>query len=409
MQIKAVTVNANNTTAVKSIQRNNTVAQANNNMFAPQCKVTISKEGKKLSSQQAQKPQRSSQSTAAQRMLLRQCEENDQSEKTIDEYREQLKDIENQITSLNKAYGKEATRDIIDKEQKIRRAMRNQKQTQLEENQRCTKEVQELAAMQSMKSLDDIDGRNRELWTLLKTLEEADKAEEEREGSDAEDNSDSAAPEAENSAGDTIHNSATQFAAASMRRVMNADEGIGWLEDEGYRLVNIANTITNDILTAVGNATAALDNENYTNDMRAKLVDGLQSELERNYKYVERNRNNGMHMLQTMRDYGIQRIADNPLAGMQEAKDSMMMSAVNAVLGEAIQSHFNAESKELADEVKKLLDERNSVDRTQEKKEEEEKAEKAEDSKELTNTETQTKEEEDEQAETLEERIQMQE
>ena len=162
--------------------------------------------------------------------------------------------------------------------------------------------------------------------------------------------------------------------------------------------------------------------------MKAELVDHLQEEAAlsggsvRSYGSVAWYRNNGLHILQEARDYKIQRIADNPLAGLQETKDSMMISAAGAVLGESRQSYLDKTSKKLQDEVEKLIDERNSLDRTQEEKEEEEKEEKeekeqkleekektenVEDTKGLADTESKTEEEEDGPAEALEELIQM--
>ena len=422
MQIKAITVNTANTTAVQNGQRNGTPVKAGNNMFTPHYKVTISKEGKRLSRQQAEKPQGGTQDAAVRRMKLRQIEESEQNEKIADRYHEQLKDIEKQILSLNRSYKTEADRETIEKEQIILRGMREQKQAQLEENQRRAQEARELAAMQSAKNQEDIDNNNRKLWTLLKTLEEAEKAEEEQEGGVAEDDSGSGTSEAGNSVSDTIQNSAAQFTAASMRRDQNVQEGLEWLSDLGHEYVDFANTITNNILKEGEKVRAALDAEDYTDDMKAELVDHLQEEAVlsggdvHSYGSVAWFRNNGLHILQEARDYKIQRIADNPLAGLQETKHSMMMSAADAVLGESRQSYLDDASKELEEEVEKLIDKRNSLDRTQEEKEEEgkeqkieeiERTENVEDTKEPVDTELKTEEEEDGPAEALEELIQI--
>ena len=418
MQIRAITVNTAITTVVQNSQKNSTPTQAGNNMFTPQCRVTISKEGKRLSSQHADQPQGNIQDTAVQRMKLRQIEESEQNEKITDEYHERLKDIEKQISSLNKSFKTEVDRETIEKEQLILRSMREQKQAQLEENQRRAQEARELAAMQSAKNQEDIDKNNRKLWTLLKTLEEAEKAEEEQEGGTAEDDSGSGTSEVGNSVGDTIQNSAAQFTAASMRRDQNVQGELEWLSDLGHEYVDFANTITNNILKESEKVRAALDADDYTDEMKAELVDHLQEEATRSggsaqsYGSVAWYRNNGLHILREVRDYKIQRIADNPLAGLQETKDSMMMSAADAVLGESRQSYLDETSKELKDEVEKLIDKRNDVDRTQEENEEEEKEEKIEekiekvnDPKELTDTESKTNVEEDGPAEALEERI----
>ena len=195
MQIKAITINAANLTTVQNNQSNSTPVQINNTMFTPQYKVTISEEGKRLSSQQTEQSQESVKEAAVRKRMLRQDEESEQNEKIIEGYRGQLRDIQKQITSINRSFSKETNREIIEDELEVIMDIRKQKQAQLEENQRRAKEARELA-MQSSKYQEDIDGNNRKLWTLLKTLEEAEKAEEEREGVYAEDNSGSDTPEA---------------------------------------------------------------------------------------------------------------------------------------------------------------------------------------------------------------------
>ena len=391
MQIRAITVNAVNTTA-QNVQRNGIPAQTGNNMFTSQCKVTISKEGKRLSRQQTEQPQGNAQDAAVKRIMLRRNEESEQSKKITDGYREQLQDIEKYISSLNGSFKTKADQETIEKEQEVLRALREQKQAQLEENQRRAEEARELAEMYSAKYQDKIDGNNRKLWTLLKTLEEAEKAEEERKGDAKEVDSAGGASEAGNSVGDTIQNSATQFAVASMGRDLYVDGKFEILSDEGHQLVDFANTITQNILEAGEKVRAALDDENYSDDMLAEMMGHFQVQAALSYRSVEENRSYGLHILQEVRDYKIKRIADNPLAGLQETKESMMMSAADAVLGEARQSRLEETSKELEDQVKKLIDERNSVDNTQEEEE------KIKDSKELP-TDMETEKEEEEQAE----------
>ena len=395
MQIRAITVNAINTTAAQNVQRNGSPTQTGNSMFAPQCRVTISKEGKRLSRQQTEQPQGNAQDAAVKRIMLRRNEESEQSEKITDGYREQLQDIEKYISSLNGSFKTKADQETIEKEQEVLRALREQKQAQMEENQRRAEEARELAEMYSAKYQDKIDGNNRKLWTLLKILEEAEKAEKEREGGAKEEDSASGMSEAGNSVGDTIQNSAAQFVTASMGRDLYVDGKFEVLSGEGHQLVDFANTITKNILEAGEKVRAALDDENCPDDILDGMMDHFREQASLSYRSVEDNRSYGLHILQEVRDYKIKRIADNPLAGLQETKESMMMSAADAVLGEARQSRLEETSKELEDQVKKLIDERNSVDNTQEEEEEEEKIK---DSKELP-TDMETEKEEEEQAE----------
>lgn len=410
MQIRAITVNAANTMSVKNAQANSAPTQASNNMLTPHYKVTISKEGKKLSRQQDEQSQGSTKDAAVQRMMLRQIEASERSEKTVNEYHEQLSDIEKRISSLNGSFKAEADKDTIQDELDIIRNMREQKQTQLEENQNRAQQARELAAMQTAKYQEDIDGNNRKLWTLLKTLEEAEKAEKERAGDVTEGESVSGTPAAESSVADTIQNSASQFAVNSMKRDLYVLDKLGEFEDEGHRLVDFANEITGNILKESEKLRAAIDDERYTDEMKAEMVNHFKEQATRSYPDVKKYRKSGLHILQEARDDRVKRLADNPLGGMQETKDSMMMSAVDAVLGEARQSHLDKASKELEEQVQKLIDERNSLERIQEeevaeKEEKEEKEEKIEDSKELTDIESRAEKEEDEQAEILEKLI----
>lgn len=407
MQIRAITVNAANTMSAQNVQANSAPAQANNNMLTPHYKVTISKEGKKLSRQQDEQSQGSTKDAAVQRMMLRQIEASERSEKTVNEYHEQLSDIEKRISSLNGSFKAEADKDTIQDELDIIRYMREQKQTQLEENQKRAQQARELAAMQTAKYQDDIDGNNRKLWTLLKTLEEAEKAEEERAGNITEDESAGSTPAAESSVGDMIQNSASQFAVNSMKRDLYVHDKLEEFEDEGHRLVDFANEITGNILKESEKLRTAIDDERYTDEMKAEMVNHFKEQATPSYDIVKKYRKSGLHILQEARDDRVKRLADNPLGGMQETKDSMMMSAADAVLGEARQSRLDEASKELEEQVQKLIDERNSLERTQEEKEEEaeEKEEKIEDLKDLTDTEPGTEKEEDEKADILEELI----
>ncbi len=215
MQIKTITVNAAGLDyfgAERNIQGKKQQASPADNAFGTQCRVTISQEGRRLSDQQTEKKEQSGQSAQSARMereLFRRQEEAEQNKHSAEGYREQLEKIEKEMESLNHTYKAEADMDIIEKEQEVLRAMREQKQTQMEENQKRAREAQQMA-MQSAKYQEEIDGNNRDILTLLKSLEEAEKTEEQECGEVSID-SGSGASGAEYSAGNTIRNSAAQF------------------------------------------------------------------------------------------------------------------------------------------------------------------------------------------------------
>ena len=64
-------------------------------------------------------------------------------------------------------------------------------------------------------------------------------------------------------------------------------------------------------------------------------------------------------------------ISNNPLQGIEETKNSMIQSAVDAAFNQATQGKLDETSKELEDTVKELIDERNDVDHVDEDKKEE--------------------------------------
>ena len=105
MQVKAITVNAAGLAAERGIQRNgvsgvNQVKTETNNMFGPECRVTISQKGRSLSRQQtvqAETDAGNSQSVRGERKLLRQQEQMRLSKEIRDSCRENLNEIEKQI------------------------------------------------------------------------------------------------------------------------------------------------------------------------------------------------------------------------------------------------------------------------------------------------------------------------
>lgn len=377
MQIKTITVNAVGLDyfgAERNIQGKKQQASPADNAFGPQCRVTISQEGRRLSDQQTEKKEQSGQSAQSARMereLFRRQEEAEQNKHSAEGYREQLEKIEKEMESLNHTYKAEADMDIIEKEQEVLRAMREQKQTQMEENQKRAREAQQMA-MQSAKYQEEIDGNNRDILTLLKSLEEAEKTEEQECGEVSID-SGSGASGAEYSAGNTIRNSAAQFMTSSLERELGVGEMLDGLSDRGHQLVDAADSITRNVIKESRDIRAALDDEAFTDDERAELMESFQERVGAAYLDAKLSRTHGLHVLQTARDYKIQRLADDPNRGMQETKRSMMLSAADAVIGEAVQGRLEEASQELKDQVEELIDERNDVDRIHQDKEEQEK------------------------------------
>lgn len=402
MQIRSITVNAAGLAAGTDMQGNspmvNQVSHAasqiqagGRNSFGPGCRVSISQEGKDLSRQQA--AEKSAQGTASvkeERMLLRKQEEAQRSKEIREGYREKLNEIDKTISDLNASYPlpkKRKAEDVkdpydakmMDEAMKnrldLREAMQDQKDFQAQESQRLAKEAQQLA-MQSAKYKQEVDDNNRDLLTLLKTVEEAEKAEEERENGGGQEGISSISTSAsgtQDPVGGMLEASAAQFMASAVNQEWNVEQLLAGFKGDGNWFLDTADSITRNILQKTDGIRAALDDEAVTDEQLAEMMESLQDGLADNYENVENYRGWGLQVLRLAREDKIQHLADDPLKGMQDTKKSVHQAVVDAALGEARQSGLDKASQEIADEVKKLIDERNDVDRAPQEKEEDEK------------------------------------
>ncbi|MDE7353630.1 MAG: hypothetical protein K2O06_11350 [Acetatifactor sp.] len=392
MQIRAITVNAAGMMAAeKGIQGNafpgvNQAQIKSNNMFGPECRVTISQEGRKRGRQQTDQAGvdgqsvQNAQSAKKERMLFRQLDEAELAKKVREGYRERLNEIDKQITDYNTSYDKTEMSKVvynaslmektIDEQLKLRTAMQDQKRYLMEESQRRVREAQQLA-MQSAQYKEEIDENNRDLLTLLKTMEEAEKAEENQEngGVKADGNGNDAA-NAGNSVSNIIENSADQFIASSINRERMVEEMLTGVEESGRWFLEKADYITRNVLQKSSDIRAALDDPSFTDGQIAEMMQSFQEEMALNYEDVKDFRGFGLQVLRETKEDKLKYMADDPMKGMLQTKKSMMRSAADAVIGEARQSSLDKASQELADEVKKLIDERNDVNRILQDKEE---------------------------------------
>lgn len=391
MQVKAITVNAAGLAAERGIQRNgvsgvNQVKTETNNMFGPECRVTISQKGRSLSRQQtvqAETDAGNSQSVRGERKLLRQQEQMRLSKEIRDSCRENLNEIEKQIEGYNTSYtgfdrsnvssaNLAMINETVEEREKLKAALEDQKQLQAEESQRLAAEARQMA-MKSAGYQDEIDNNNRELATLLKTMEEAEKAEEQREGGEGlEAGGDAGASPAGNSVGDVIKNSTAHFMSSSMNREWRVEEMMDNLEASGSWYVDTADSITRSVLQKCADIKAALDDpEAFTDEQITEMMEDFQSGIGKSLEDVRDFRSFGLEVLRDTRDIRLQHMANSPLRDLQRTKDGMAQSAAAAALGEARQGRLDEASQALAEEVKDLIDQRNDVDRTPTEDEEE--------------------------------------
>lgn len=400
MQIKAITVNAAGMMTVgKGILEKGNQMQSEGSIFGPECKVTISREGRNLSNLQTAQSGagvRNVQSVREERALLRQQDEADLAMEIREGYREELNEIDEKIKALNASYAsweeemkideeynssknqdaiKKAMKETVKELKSLREAMQEQKDFQTEEAKRRMMEVRQMAMRQSVRCNEEIDENNRDLVTLLRTIEESEKAEDGPKSEGKESGSDSSG--AGSSGSDAIRNSVMQFTMSSADREKGVEEMLESAGESGRFYFDVADAITQSVLQKTEDIRAVLDNGANTDEQIEEMMLKFREEMKSNYRDVKYSRSFGMDVLRNVRNARIQHAGNDPLGGVSEAKKSMMLSASDAALGEARQSALNKTSGKLAEEVQKLIDERNDIDKTsEEKKKEEEEREK---------------------------------
>lgn len=309
---------------------------------------------------------------------------------------------ERKAVDLSKAYYKipknymddEDIAQTVGKQLDVLRGIRSQKDLQKAQNERLAKEAQQMA-MRFAEYQEDVDENNRDLVILLKSMREAEKAEDERENGQAAENSNGGSVSgAENPAGDAAANKAAQFVMTSAERAWDVQESIAGLGEDGRQNMMKANELIHRLLDEVENIRACLDDEHFSDEQITEMMErlraaapkpGLTKALANNDwsaydgNDIVKYKSWGIQNIEDAHEAKLKNIQIDPLAGMQQAKRSIYQAAIDEELGKARQSGLDKASQELADEVDKLIDERNDVDRIRQEreKEEEEQAKKA--------------------------------
>ena len=394
MQIKGLTVNAAGMMPVGAgIQEKKNQMRSAGGMFGPECRVTISQEGRKLSGQQTARSETgNAQSVREERMLLRQQEEADLAAEIREGYREELNEIDEQIKALNASYASweeelredlefkrtplgKAMKETVKELKSLKESLEEQKDYQTEEAQRRKREAQQMAMQQSSRCNEEIDENNRDLAALLKTIEEVKKAEDGRENDETEGGSEASG--GGDSVSEAIQGSAVRFMSSSASREKGAEEMLAHAGESGLFYFDVAEAVTQSVLQKTADIRTALDNEVLTDEQLEEMMQKFREEMELSYKDVKYSRSFGMDVLRTVRGAGIEHVGDDSLKGVEEAKRSMMQSSADAFFGEVRKGSLEEKTKELADEVERLIDERNDINKTpEEKKKEREEQEK---------------------------------
>lgn len=345
-------------------------------IFGPQCKVTISHEGKKLSKESTQETPRSSMAASAGRLLMR---EQQQAETDKKESSNMLDEISGLMDSIRNSYASGEDEETISKKQDALQRLLDLKARQDQENKQWAEDAAGSAA--ASKEQEEIDQKNADLYLLLKSLEEQED-EDEISGSSAKEAS--ATDDTEHKPGgigDEISQAATMLGATAAKRELQAKGTIDALRADGYNKIAKANEMMQEIQAELDLAKEAAGREGLSAEERQELISGhmetAKGMLMSNYDEIMHLRSSGIQETKDARELDLKHIQTSPLDGVKQAKQTILQTGVDAAQNEVAQSTLDKASKELEQRVQEAIDKRNEAPAESEDVEEAEK-EKAE-------------------------------
>lgn len=343
------------------------------NVFGAQCKVTISREGRKLSGQMSKAEQKSVTATSTERLLLRQQKQDEMSKK---EQADTLSEISGLMSSIKNSYGAGEDKETIANKQDALNRLFALKEQQERENKQRAEDAAGSAAGAS-KEQEEIDKRNADLYLLLKTLEEKDKDERvedagaESDTTDAEDN--------QGRVGDQFQESASMLGASAAKRELAAKGMIDGMYDSGYGRLAQADAMMHEIQEELGLAAEALGKENLSEDEKNQLMSEhiarANNMMMSNYGEIMDLRRKGHQEISDAKELELKHIEINPLDGVDRAKQTILDAGAAAALQEASQDTLDKASKELEKKVQEEIDQRNDVGSVSDEDEDQKKAE----------------------------------
>lgn len=338
----------------------------------PQCRITISREGRRLSEQASV---RNVQAGQMERMLLRQ---QDQKEK----YKEEHSRLVDEITSLKNTLhntGAVADKETIEKKQMALEEMENLKKYQEEENKQRLK-----AAAAGMAGISEeqgeVDKGNADLYVMLKSFEEEEENGDGQKGSGETENAEAAAEDAD-SMSDKIRQSAGMLGVSAARREMASRDVVEELKQDGLDKLAQINSVMNEITEGLREAEEIMNDDSRGDAERFQLASEALGRsrdiLMGSAQDLIDQRGKALQELQDARELRLKRIQIDPLENVGSAQERMMTLAAQAAFGEAAEKVLSEASQELADRVQEEIDKRNDIvpDTKEEVQEEEETAE----------------------------------
>lgn len=350
-----------------------TDAGSADNVFGAQCRVTISREGRKLSERmKAQEPE-SFTAAGAGRLLLRQQRQDEMDRKEQSDMLDEISGLMSEIKGYSAAG--EDTETIANKQDALNR-LHDLKAKQQAENERRMKEAESSAAG-AAREQEEIDRKNADLYLMLKSLEEKDE-EESDEGSGAESDV-KETDDGQGRAGDRFAESASAIGASAARRELEAAGMIDAMYDSGYGRLAQADAMMRDARAELELAVEALGRANLSEEERGQLMgehlERAHSMMASNYGEMMDLRRKGHQEIQDAKDLELRHISVSPLDGVDRAKQAVLEAGAAAALNEVSQTTLDKASEELEQRVQEEIDRRNDTASGTEEEDAQEKAE----------------------------------
>ncbi|HBV82468.1 MAG TPA: hypothetical protein DEB74_06665 [Lachnospiraceae bacterium] len=330
-------------------------------MFGPQCKVTLSREGKKLSKESAQETPRSFMAASAGRLLLR---EQQQAETDKKESSNMLDEISGLMDSIRNSYASSEDKETIAKKEDALQRLLDLKVRQDQENKQRAEDAAGSAATAS-KEQEEIDQKNADLYLLLKSLEEQEDEDEISGSSTKEASTTDDTEHKPGGIGDEISQAATMLGATAAKRELQAKGTIDELRMDGYNKLAKANEMMREIQAEIDMAKEAAGKEGLSAEDRQELVSGhmetAKGMLMSNYDEIMHLRSSGIQETKDARELDLKHIQDSPLNGVKQAKQKILQTGADSAQNEVAQSTLDKASKELEQRVQEAIDKRNEA------------------------------------------------
>lgn len=363
----------------------NSINVGKQDAFGPQCRVTISHEGRRRSGQDRQQETRNVTDVHMERVLMREQER-------AESFRSEQDELQNEISELMKtiqnSYASGEDKETIQKRQDALGKMQELKKRQEEENEQRVKDALNGVAGSSG-AQEEIDRKNEELLMMLKSFEEQEDEEEQTAGKAQESDAARKEPDA---AGAQIQESAARLGVSAARCELETVGTIDELKNDGYSKLSEVNQIMREISDELDRAAEAAGDGSLGGEDRKRLAadhaEMAQDLLAENYGYMAELRRKGIQEIKDARELELEHIKLDPLGGVKQAKQAIVDAGVDAAFQAEASGVLDKASQELEEKVQEAIDRRNDItaDSNEEKEEENEEMKTEEEAEEEKNS-----------------------